>query len=97
MDENKQFNVKVENDNLVFGADFNKDGEPSIKGKLSLTEAIKEAFMKGTAVEGVKVASLKFALTKLIVVIDTDKDGQNLLEIEVDLAEGLDEAGLIKN
>lgn len=76
---------------LHFGLDSNDDGENSINGKLNLSEAIGEAISKGTQVEGAKVADFKFEGTKLKLKVDSDKDGQSLLELELDLIESFDE------
>lgn len=95
--ENKKFDVSFENNELNLSIDLNQDGDKLMKAKLSLSEAIQEAFKKGAAIEGAKVVSFEFNLTKLVVKIDTDKDGEPLLELEIDLAEALDEVGVLKS
>ena len=78
--------------------DLNEDGEKSLDVKVSLNEALEEAFKRGDEVEGAKVVSVKFELTKLKVVLDTDKDGENVLELSIDLAEAFDEvSGKLKS
>lgn len=86
----------IQENNLVIGLDANEDGQNSLEVKLSLSEAIQEAFKKGVAVEGVKSATVKFEGTKLIVVVDSDKDGEALLTLSADLFEGLEETGALK-
>lgn len=85
---------EVEGGALNVGLDYNEDGEKSLNAKLFLNEVIGELVAKGEAKEDVKVTSFKFELPKLIVVIDTDKDGENLLELELDVMEALQEAKL---
>ena len=85
-------NFKVEDGFLKAGIDANEDGQESMNLKLSMNEAIQEAFQKGVSIEGAKVVDFKFELTRLKLVIDTDKDGENLLELDIDLAEAIDEA-----
>ena len=84
-------NYEVKDNALNVGLDSNEDGQNSVSLKVNLSEALGEAFQKGTAVEGAKVVEVKFELTKLKVVLDTDKDDENLLELEIDLAEAFDE------
>ena len=91
-------NYEVKKGNLHIGIDSNEDGQNAISIKLSLTEAIQEAIFRGTPLEGAKVVDFKFDLTRLILKIDTDRDGEALLELEIDLAEVFDEikSSLIK-
>lgn len=91
MEEIKAYSFGVKDGNLEFGIDSNKDGINVISGKIMLSEAMQEAFSRGTAVEGVKSVSVKFDLTKLKIIVDTDKDGEALLVLEVDLAEAFKE------
>lgn len=86
-----KFPIEVKDGALNFGVDSNEDGEQSVSGKLHLAEAIGEALAKGTQIEGAKVVDFKFELTKLVLKIDSDKDGQPLLELTVDLGEAFDE------
>lgn len=90
-DEIKAYSFGVKDGNLEFGIDSNKDGKNVISGKIMLSEAMQEAFSKGTAVAGVKTVDVKFDLTKLKITVDTDRDGEPLLELEVDLAEAFKE------
>lgn len=86
----------VKDNHLVLGLDADKDGVKSLDLKLSLTEAVQEAFAKGTAVEGVKSASIRFEGMSLVIVIDTDKDGEALLTFTANLPEGIKETGILK-
>lgn len=92
-----KFDVKAEDGALCLGIDLNEDGEKLMMAKLNVSEAIQEALQRGESieVEGAKVVGFKFELTKLKLMIDTDKDGEKLLELEIDLAEALDESGLM--
>lgn len=85
-------NFEVKDAALNVGVDVNEDGQNSVNLKVFLSEALEEAFKKEAAVDGVKVAEVKFELTKLKIILDTDKDGEKLMELEVDLAETFDEA-----
>lgn len=89
-------NYEIKDGHLILGGDTNEDGQNSVGLKLSLNEAVEEAFKKGEAVEGVKVAQVKFLGTQLQVLVDTDKDGEQLLELTLDIGEILDEAGVFK-
>lgn len=84
-------NYAVKDGNLNIGVDSNEDGQNSVTIKLNLTEAIQEAIFRGDAVEGAKVVDFSFQFTKLVLKIDTDRDGEALLELEIDLAEVFDE------
>jgi len=89
MSEKLKFEVKGGVLNL--GVDADEDGEKSLEIKLHLTEAVQEAFDRGTPLEGAKLVDFKFEGTKLVLKLDTDKDGEALLEFEVNLAEAIDE------
>ena len=91
-----KFDFEIKDNQLIATGDSNEDGQPVATIKLSLNEAVQEAFSKGEAVEGVKVADVKFTGTQLIVSVDTDRDGEKLLDLTIDLAEALDESGLLK-
>jgi len=91
MEENKAFDFGVKDGKLEFGIDPNRDGQNVISGKLHLGEALSEAFSRGEKVPGARIVDVKFELTRLVVKLDTDKDGEPLLELEIDLAEAFDE------
>lgn len=91
-----KFLVGMEGSALKFGLDLDQDGQASIGGKLHLSEGIQELMQKGGAIEGAKVVEFKFEGTKAIVKLDTDRDGEPLLELELDLMESFDEvSGLV--
>lgn len=90
-EKKKAFSFGMKDGKLSFGIDPNKDGENVVSGKLYLSEAFAEAFMKGKKVEGAKVVDVSFKNAKLTLVLDTDQDGEKLLELEIDLAEAFDE------
>jgi len=83
--------IEVKDGKILAGVDTNKDGEQSLSAVVKIDEAIQEAIARGEAIEGNKVVSVKFELTKLKIVVDSDKDGESLLELTVDLAEVYDE------
>ena len=86
-----KFEVSFKEGNLCFGTDLNEDGKKSIDCKLHLNEALEEVIKRGDAIEGAKLVDFRFELTKLVLVIDTDKDGEKLFELVVDLAEAFEE------
>lgn len=91
-----KFEAKVEEGKLVASLDMNEDGEKLLQVKLSMGEAIEEAFKKGQKLEGVKLVSFGFEGKALVMKVDSDQDGQEVLELKVDLGEALDEVGLFK-
>lgn len=91
-----KFKYEVIDNKLVVGLDSNEDGQASLELKLSLAEAIQEAFKKSEGVQGVKSATVKFEGAKLILVVDSDKDGEPLLHLTLDLFEGIEETGVLK-
>lgn len=82
---------------FVAGIDTDKDGKDSVGVKLNLQEAFQEgmsALGKGEEKEvevEVKKLRLKFKDGKVKAVVDTDQDGESLLDVEVDMAESFDE------
>lgn len=91
MTEKKAVEMKIDKGALLINVDSNKDGENSLRCRVDLGEAFQEAFNKGAAIEGAKVAEFKFEMTRLILKLDTDKDGEPVLELEIDLGEAFDE------
>lgn len=97
MSENKKMDIEFKDGVVKFGLDMNQDGEKSIEGELYLSEALQEAINRGEPIEGAKVVSMKFEGMKMVLVIDTDRDGQPLFKIKMNLPEVIDEgSGLIK-
>ena len=86
-----KLNFDIKDKALHMGVDYNEDGENSIKMKLNMIEAVSEAFSRGEAVEGVKLVDFKFELTKMVLKLDSDKDGEEVLELVIDLGEVADE------
>ena len=89
-----KFNMKMEGTSLVGGYDGDSDGKNSISFKLNLQEVYGELLAKGEAKLDVKAISFKMVGSKITAVIDSDKDGQAVLEIDADLLEGLKEASI---
>lgn len=77
---------------VVGSYDGNSDGQDSASVKLALGEAYQELLDKGEAKIEVKSLSLKREGGKIVASLDTDKDGEPVLEIMLDLIEGLEEA-----
>ena len=84
----------MEGTSIVGGYDGNSDGENSVSIKANLTEIYQELLAKGEAKLGVKQLSFKMSGSKIVIVADSDKDGEAVLTFEVDLLEGLQEAAL---
>ena len=72
--------------------DGNADGDKSVKLNINIKEVYGELFSKGEAKVDVKSFSIKKEGAKIILVLDTDKDDQPVLELELDFIEGLQEA-----
>jgi len=91
--------INFEGTVLKVAFDANQDGQPSIELDIKLDEAAKELFQKGksVAIEGVKTVHVGFEGGKLKVGVDTDKDGQDVVDLKIDALEVLDETGLIKS
>lgn len=89
-----KFNVKVEDGHVQLGVDTNEDGQDVVQAKLSISEAIQEAFQRSEGVAGAELVGFGFEDGMLSIQIDSDKDGENLLELKLDLQEALDEAGI---
>lgn len=97
-EEVKKVEVKVEEGKLIIGVDTNQDGQKLVNAELNLGEGLQEIIAKLKKGEDseikVDAKAVKFSFTgsKLILEIDTDKDGEILGKVEIDIAEGLDEA-----
>ena len=63
---------------------------------ISMGEAIQEVLQKGEKVAGAKLVDFEMGIAGLKLTLDTDQDGEKLLELEINLAEALDESGLMK-
>lgn len=89
--------IEYRDGHIVAGIDSNKDGENSVSVKLSIAEALQEGFAalkkgeKKEIVVDVKSVRYKFEDGKIIVEVDTDKDGEALLTVDVDMAESFEE------
>lgn len=94
-----KFDVVFEDGSLKAKVDPNEDGQAVVDLDLVVSEALEESLKRGDNPEmpDAKVVDFKFEGGKLSVVLDTDKDGQRLLSLNVDLAEALDEVGLMGN
>ena len=89
--------IRYEEGNIVAGMDYDKDGKDSVKVSLSVSEALEEAmakFSKGEKAEVVltnQVVRIAFEDGKVVLAVDTDRDGEDLARVEVDMAESFDE------
>lgn len=95
---NKKVDVKMDMTSLVVTVDTNQDGQPVMTLNLSMAEALGEAmaaFKKGDKPAPVnldaKAVEVKFEGSKLVITIDSDRDGEKLATISIDLAEAFDE------
>ena len=91
-------NVKFEDGKLIAGLDTNEDGENVLTAKLNLNEGLQEALgrvLKGGEGEKIvvdaKKVELEFGIGGLKLLVDTDGDGEKLLELDVSLTEAADE------
>lgn len=92
-------NIKMDGATFEASLDTDGDGVKSINLKLHLSEAFQEAMEKFKGGEEVidpvkvevKALELKFVGGTMQLSIDTDKDGEKLLELEANLMEAVDE------
>jgi len=85
--KNQVIEMGMKNGVFILSLDADSDGQPSVRMKLNSKESLSEAFKRQEPILGAKVVSLKFTGTRLKLVLDTDKDGEPMLELEVDLIE----------
>lgn len=94
-------NVEFKEGVLVAGVDMNEDGENMISLKVNMKEAMEEAFAKlkkgesSSVVLDVKKVELKFDMSGMKLLVDTNQDGEAAIELEVSLTETVDEVGSI--
>jgi|GEM_PF-5943153 len=86
-----KFKFKFEGMTAKASYDGNSDGEDSVAIKLALQEVYEELMAKGEAKVDA-VITFKRDGGKISVSVDTDKDGEAVLEIEADILEGIQEA-----
>lgn len=98
-----KFDVGFQDNKLRLGLDLNQDGEKLMLLDLNINEAIQEAFKRGESVvlEGAKVVGFEFGMNEkmrptLKLKIDSDKDGESVMDLMLDLGEAMDESGLMK-
>lgn len=90
-------NVKYKDGKLVAGLDTNEDGENLLTLKLNVNEAIQEALDKLSKGEESKVAldvkkvELEFGVGGMKLKVDTDQDGEHVLEVDLSFSEAIDE------
>ena len=89
--QNSMVKFDIADDTMNLDIDSNNDGEKVVRLSLNISEAIKEAVSRGKAVEGVKLAAFEFQGSKLVILLDTDKDGTPLMALDIDLMEAFDE------
>jgi hypothetical protein len=90
----KKIDVKFEDGKLQLSGDTNQDGDKVIEIAVDMNEAVQEILKRGEPIEGAKVAEFDFSLSNLVVKLDSDRDGEMLLEFKLNLAELLEEVGL---
>lgn len=92
-------NIKVEeNGSVCLGLDTNEDGQNSITGRIFLGEGFNEILAKvkkGEAVEPVSIEAksitFSFEGAVLSIGVDTDRDGEKSISLDIDMAEALEE------
>lgn len=90
--ENKKLDIKVEDGKMVMKTDMDQDGVPSSVLNLHMSEAIQELIAKGVKKEDVKVVDFELSPLGLKLVLDTDRDGEALMDYSISFGEGFDEA-----
>ena len=95
---NKKVDVKMNMTSLIVNVDTNQDGQPVVALDLCMPEALGEAmsaFKKGDTTAPVnldaKAFEIKFEGSNLVITVDSDKDGEKLCTLKIDLAEAFDE------
>ncbi len=89
--------IKFEDGKIVAGLDTNEDGENSVEVRLNLKEGFEEGFAalkKGeekTISVDAKAVNFVFKDNSIFVVIDTDKDGEELMDVKIDISESFEE------
>lgn len=91
--EAKKLSAEVSDGELKFAVDLNQDGQPFLVGGLVLSEALQEAIARGEPIEGAKVVEFKIEKSKLRLMLDSDKDGEKLFYLDLDLIESVDDVG----
>lgn len=86
-----KLNYEFKDNKFCFGVDGDEDGNKVLVMKLNLGEALQEAVKRGDKVEGARLVDFKFEGPVMKLTLDTDKDGENLMELEVDMMEAFDE------
>ena len=95
----KNFPIKFENGILEAGLDTNNDGENAVSVKLDTKEGLEEAFarvLKGEStgekitLDG-KTIEVEFGVGGVKLKVDTDRDGEPLLVLDISLMESFDE------
>lgn len=94
----EKFGVSFEDNKLNLSLDPNADGQNVLIAKIHLSEAVQEALQRDESIQidGAKVVDFAFQGAKLMLKLDTDQDGQGVLELEIDLMEALNEVGVVK-
>lgn len=78
--------VEAQDGNVVVGVDLNRDGQKSVALKVSLSEALGEILKRDDAAKtDATKFSYRFEGATVVLVLDTDADGQSLAELRVDL------------
>lgn len=90
--ENKKLKVSFKEKSLGVAFDGDQDGEASVKLDAHLEEVYQELLDRGEAKIDVKTLSVKMDGGKITLQLDTDRDGEPVLSLMLDGAEGLSEA-----
>lgn len=93
---NKKLDIAFNDGRLILGADSNLDGEKALTIDIDMNEGLQEIINRGEVIKDAKIVDYEFSLQKLMIKLDTDRDGDHSVFIELNLAELLDEVGLLK-
>ena len=91
MEAKKDFVQEFKDSKWVGQVDSDNDGVPALKATVYLNEAIQELLKRGVKKEDVKIVDFEFSGLSLKLKLDTDQDGEELMELEVNLPESFDE------
>lgn len=81
------FNVEVKDGKANLSVDPNKNGVPVLKLSMDLSEAAQEVFLRGDSIEGAKIVGAELVGSNVVLELDTDKDGETSVKVEIPLTE----------
>lgn len=87
----KDFQQEFKEEKWIGKVDSDNDGVASVSVELNMNEAVQEAVSRGIKKEDVKIVDFVFTGLEMKLVIDTDQDGEKLIEININSLEAFDE------